>query len=230
MAEIRTGGMNTGKSFSYLVAGIFLVWSVCLQSAEKSGASSQAQTQKSALDRFSPEQRQQLLKGDAVFESKLISGPDSPTQGIGAASVLINAPIDQCFKMFLNFEKQSQYFPRITVSKVLSSSGNRVRIYKEMDYGIMAFKYTHFLIVDPADHRVDFVTDPDGVNDVKYSQGYFKFEKVDETRTLFSYGMVKFDAGIKIPGFILDYISSKDLRVMALNLKKWIESQGKWEK
>jgi len=230
MKIIGTCGINTGKTLSYLVAGIFLVWTVCLESAEKADASGQAQAQKSALDRFSPEQRQKLLNGEAVYESKLTTGPDASTKGIGAANVIINAPIDQCFKMFLDFEKQTKYFPRITVCKILSSSGDRVRIYKEMDYGIMVFKYTHFLTIDPAEHRVDFVTDPKGANDIKFSQGYFKFEKIDERRTLFSYGMVKFDAGIKVPMFIQEYISSKDLREMALNLKKWIESRGKWEK
>jgi len=230
MGETGIGGMNTGKTFSYLFAGILLVWAVCLQSAEKAGANGQAQAQKSALDRFSPEQRQKLLNNNAVYESKLTTGPDASTKGIGAASVLINAPIDQCYKMFLEFDKQYLFFPRLKVSKILSSSGNTTVIYKELDYRIATIRYTHILTADPADHRVDFVTDPKGANDIKFSQGYFKFEKIDDSRSLFSYGLVKFDAGVRIPEFIQNYMTSKDLPVMALSLKKWIESRGKWEK
>ena len=47
-------------------------------------------------------------------------------------------------------------------------------------------------------------------------------KKLDDHRTLFTYGLVKLDPGIKIPEFIQKYMTSRDLPKMAVNLKKWI--------
>ncbi len=144
--------------------------------------------------------------------------------------IIIAAPVEQCFKMFCDFDRQYLYFPAITNSKALNRSENRVVIYKELDYRVAVFRYTHILTIDPARRRVDFVTDPTGVNDIKFSQGFFQFEKIDDTRALFTYGLVKLDPGIKIPEFIQEYMTSRDLPKMAINLKKYIESGGKWKK
>ena len=184
----------------------------------------------SPLDAFSPEERAGLLQGNAIYKSALSSEPDVPTKGCGTAAVLINAGVEQCFQMFCDFEKQRLYFPRMTESKVLSAEGSTVKIYKELDYGVFIARYTHLLAIDLADHRVDFKTDPEGKNDVKYSAGFFRFQKVDEHQTLFSYGLVKFDAGFRVPAFIQNYMTSRDLPAMAADLKKWIESNGQWKK
>ena len=186
----------------------------------------------SALNRLTPEQQKKLLAGQEVYEPRLAdeSKAGGEKSYSAAAMIIINAPVEQCFKMFCDFEKQYLFFPAITTSKVLSRSEDRVVIYKELDYRVIVIRYTHILTVDPKSHRVDFETDPNGANDVKFSRGFFQFEKIDDNRTLFTYGLIKLDPGIKIPEFIQNYMSSRDLPKMSVNLKKWIESGGKWKK
>jgi hypothetical protein len=184
------------------------------------------------LKRFTPEQRQKLLSGQEVYEPKL---EDKSKNGgeksfSAAAMIVINAPVEQCFRMFCDFDKQYLFFPAITASRVLSRSENRVVIFKELDYRVIKIKYTHILSIDPKAHRVDFETDPKGENDINYSRGFFQFEKIDDNRTLFIYGLTKLDPGIKVPEFVQNYMSSRDLPKMAVNLKKWIESNGQWKK
>jgi hypothetical protein len=211
----------------------FLILAALLVCTRLAGETAGEQTGPgSVLDRLTKEQRQKLLSGQEVYEPRLedrsVSGGEKTFSA--AAMIMINAPVEQCFKMFCDFGKQAQFFPAITTSKVMSKSENRVVIFKELDYTVIKIKYTHILTIDPKNHRVDFETDPKGENDVNYSRGYFQFEKIDDNRTLFTYGLTKLDPGIKVPQFIQDYMSSRDLPKMAVNLKKWIESGGEWKK
>jgi hypothetical protein len=82
----------------------------------------------------------------------------------------------------------------------------------------------------PEEHRVDFKVDPTGVNDIRNSEGYFDFDRIDETRSLFTYALTDSDIGVPVPDFLKKYISSRDLPAIAESVKKRIESGGKWEK
>ena len=216
--------------FFWFCRGLILpaLISAATLSAESPASKSPAEA---ALARFTPEQQKKLRAGEGVYEPALkYEGKSGEPSFTAAAMIIINAPVEQSFKMFCDFDKQSQYFPAITTSRVTGREGNRVVIYKELDYRVMVIRYTHILTVDPEKHRVDFVTDPSGSNDVKFSQGFFQFEKLDDQRTLFTYGLTRLDPGIKIPQFIQNYMSSRDMPKMSVNLKKWIESGGKWRK
>ena len=184
----------------------------------------------SLLDRYSPDQKKKLLAGEAIFESSKSQNPDDGKEVLGRTAILINQPVAECFKIFCDFDRQYLYYPRMTISRVLKSEGNQVQIYKELDFALATVKYTHILTIDPDDHRVDFVTDPTGKNSVKFTRGYFRFERVDEGRSLFTYEMKKMDTGFRIPGFVKTFLSKQDLPEIAVNLKKRIESGGMWEK
>jgi hypothetical protein len=182
------------------------------------------------LDRFSPEQKKKLFAGEAIFESVIGENAAGASQAHGRTCVLISKPISECYKIFCDFNNQYLYYPHMKVSKVLKTDGNKIIIYKELDYVVTTVRYTHVLTLDPARHRVDFDLDPTGVSDVKASAGYFMFEKVADNASLFTYELTKMDAGVKIPDFIKTYMSSKDLPEIALCLKKRIESGGTWKK
>jgi hypothetical protein len=185
-------------------------------------------TGNSVLDRFSQEQRERLEKGEVIFEYVLDDTGDS-LKGHGRTSILINAPLDECFRIFLDFGKQYLYLPRMTVSKVLKSEGNKTLIYKELDYTLKTIKYTHILTIYPGDHRVDF-QDVEEKYDPDNPKGYFRFQRVDDETTLFSYALLRLDLGFPVPESIKKYMTSKDLPGIAISIKKRIESRGKWEK
>ena len=213
--------------FPGLLVGMLFILAPLLR-AEPPGGRGQPE---SPLHRFTAEQRKLLLAG----ESLCLPSIEEPTAGgdpkfTAAAFIVINAPVEKCFTMFLDFEKQYLYLPKIKTSKILSRSGNRVVIYKELDYPILDLKYTHLLTIDPKAHRVDFITDPKGANSVKLSAGFFQFESIDDARTLFTYRMTQLDPGIEIPRFIQEYMVSRDLPQVTVNIKKYIESGGKWRK
>ena len=186
------------------------------------------------LDRFSKEQKAKLLAGEAIYEYVIENEGEKNQKAHGRAVALVNAPAEEGYKIFCDYEKEYLYFPRMTVSKVLDTKGNVSRVYKELDLTIITVKYTHFMTRNDKDLRVDFEKDPDGVNNVKESAGYFQFVKIDDKRCLFIYGLTKGEMGIPIPSFIKDYVTdkyaSKDLPNIVLSVKKWVESGGTWQK
>jgi hypothetical protein len=184
----------------------------------------------SVLDRFTPEQKEKLLAGEAIYESVIEETPEGKDRAHGRTVVIVNKPIKECFLIFCEFDKQYLYYPRMTMSKVLKQKDNTVLIYYELDYVITTVRYTQILTIDPDRHQVSFTIDPTGMNDVKATDGFYRFDKIDENRSLFTYEVTKMDAGVKIPDFIREFISSKDLPGIAISLKKWIESGGKWKK
>ena len=188
----------------------------------------------SVLSQFSPENQKKLLTGEAIFEHVIAKGPDGKDEGHGRGAVLVNRPVEECFRVFLDLDQQYKYFPKMTVSRVLEREGNRARMYKELDFTIFTVKYTLIVTIVPEDFRVDFVTDPKGKNSFKLSAGFFRFVKVDEKTSLLFYEMTRLEIGFKVPGFIRTYLythlSARDLPPIVTNIKKRIESGGKWEK
>ncbi len=184
----------------------------------------------SVLDRFTPEQKQKLLTGEAIYESVIEPTPEGKDQAHGRTVVIVNKPIDECFLTFRQFDQQRLWYPRMSRSKALKQEDHAVVIYYELDYLIITVCYTQILTIDPDRYQVSFTIDPTASNDVKATDGFYRFDKIDQNRSLFTYEVTKMDAGVKIPDFIREFISSKDLPGIATSLKKRIESGGTWTK
>jgi hypothetical protein len=176
------------------------------------------------LQRLTPEQRQKLLTGEAVYEYR----EAGEGQGTGVAMIIINAPAETCFKIFRELDKQSQYFPRKVMSEVVKSEGNKVLVHNRFDYFVATVEYYSQYTIDPQKRRFDFEMDKDYPHNVSESAGYFLFEQIDDRRTLFTYAATRLDIGADVPEFVRQYLISRGLPAQAVNVKKRIESGGKW--
>ncbi len=205
-----------------ILAALALAWGAGAENNEK-------KTEASPLGRLSPEHQKLLLAGERVYLPKVVE-EKGEKRFSAAAMIIVDKPVDDCFKLFCQFEKQYMYFPKITKSEVLSKSEDRVVIYKEADISITTISYTHILEIDQKDHRVDFSTDPSGKNTINFSRGFFQFEKIDDKRSLFTYELTEIDPGVDVPQFIQKFFTSRELPAMVVNLKKWIESDGTWKR
>ena len=219
--------MRSNKALFNIIAGLSLAVALILQLA--AGSLSLA-SDGSPLDRFNPDQKKKLLAGEAVFEHVKTSGPDGKIEGHGQASILINKPIEYCFKIFCEFDKQQLYFPRKKKSEIVKITGNKVLVYKLFDFKLAKIEYTVLYTVDPKNYRVDFRMDPSYPHDLNNAAGFFLFERADENRTLFTYAATKVDTGLKVPSALQDYLTSRDLPNVVINVKKRIESGGVWTK
>ena len=182
----------------------------------------------SVLDHFSSEQRQKLMAGEAVFEHVESKEPDGSTQGHGQASALIKAPAAECLRLFCEFDKHYQFFPRNKTSEVVESSATKVLVRKVYTFYMMNVEYTIAYSIDPGACRVDYHLDLSCPHDIDDAAGFFHFEKIDDRRTLLTYAATRVDTGIKVPAFIRKYVTTRDLPAVVMNVKKRIESGGKW--
>ena len=189
-----------------------------------------AGTEGSILDRFPEKQRKKLLEGKSVYKYVVHEEQNGSEGGYGKAFVLINAPVDQCFILFSELEKHYLFFPRIKTTRVVVRDEIHPVVYKEIDAYVTTVKYNIVFTIDPDDHRLDFKLDTTRPNDVRDSAGYFYFEKVDENRTLFHYGLTKTEVKVNVPRFLKKYLVSRDLPKVTSNVKNWIESEGSWKK
>ena len=206
------------------------IFSPPVEGATEASSASGNSSAASPLDRFSAEQRQKLLAGEPVYQLVETKAPDGTTSGHGESYIIINAPVEQCWKIFTEFDKMQEYIPRKTKSVVVSRSGNHAVVDKEFDFYLVTIKYTMLYTIDPEAHRLDFKMDQSRPHDLKDTEGYYQFVKLDDKQTLFIYAATKVDTGLKAPAFIQDYLSSRDLPAVAGNVKKRIESGGTWTK
>ncbi len=189
-----------------------------------------AAAEESPLARFTPEQKEKLLAGEAIYEHVEEKGEDGKLHGHGQSSALIDAPIDEAFKIFCQYDKHQLYFPRKTKSDVVKTEGEVSWVHKEFDFSLITIEYTVKYVKDEKNHRVDFEMDPSYPHDLKDTAGYFHFEKVDEKKTLITYAATKVETGLKVPSMVQNYLTSKDLPTVVINIKKRIESGGTWTK
>ena len=143
---------------------------------------------------------------------------------------IIKAPIADCFRIFCDFNQHAKFFPRKTKSHVIKSTPTTATVEKEFNFYGFTVKYVVLYTIDAKNFQVNYQLDPAYPHDIKDTAGFFKFEKLDDNRTLFIYAVTKLDTGIAVPGFIQDYLSSRDLPAVVMNAKKRIESKGTWVK
>ena len=184
---------------------------------------------KTPLDRFSKEQREKLLAGEVVYEYINFEGQEKGL-GHGQAYVIVKKPIDVCWSMITEFDKKKEYYPRVVVSEVVKREENKAWVREVLDFGIANIEYVMVQNLAPEKRRVDYSLDPAYQHDLKDTQGFWYWEKIDENASLLTYAVTKADVGIPVPEFIVKALSSRDLPGIAGNLKKRIESDGKWRK
>ncbi len=227
MRELRFG---RGSAASLVCAAILCLLLVTPMAAISGDVPQPAKRapETSVLDRFSPEQRQKLMAGEAIFEHVESKEADGSTQGHGQASALIKAPAAECLRLFCEFDKHYQFFPRNKTSEVVESSETKVLVRKIYTFYMMSVEYTIAYAIEPGATRVDYEVDKNYTHDIDDAAGFFHFEKIDDHNTLLTYAATRVDTGIKVPAFIRKYVTTRDLPAVVTNVKKRIESGGKW--
>jgi len=229
--EVTRTRVAQGVSVPFLA---LVAWAVGLTSGQALAAGAEFGpdvASSPALDRFTPEQKKQLLAGKAVYEHVVEDADADNPSGRAKAIVLIHAPVEECFRRFSEIEKHTLYFPRKTVSRVEGvREDGRVSVYKEFDFKLKTIRFHVLYTIDPEAHRIDFNLDESQPGDLKASKGYFQFFAVTPDTSLFDYGLINTSVGLKIPAFIRSYLTSKDLPRVVTNYRNWLESGGTWTK
>ena len=178
--------------------------------------------QDNPLSRFDTEQLKILKAGEPVC----IYEETSEESGNGQCSIIINAPIDKCFEILLKIEDQVHWTPNKKKSKIVSRKGNKLLIDNEYKIYGVTVKYHSIYTIDEENYRLEFEIDKSRPHDLAENSGFYQLEKINEETTLTTFGATKMDVGFNVPESIKKFLLGKSLPAMAINLKKYIESNG----
>lgn len=182
---------------------------------------------KGPLSRFNNEQLKKLQAGEPVC-GYLKKEEGGVAAGNGECSIIINAPIDRCFEILSKIDLQVHYVPNKIQSKIVNKSGDRLLIYNEYRFYGITVKYHSIYTIDKKNYRIEFEIDKSKPHDLDENTGFYQLEKIDEKTTLLTYGSTKLVVGFKVPEAVKKFLLGKSLPAMAMNIKKYIESNGEW--
>jgi len=181
------------------------------------------------LERFTPEQQQKLLAGEAVYEYVFYENKKDGL-GYGQAFAIIDRPARACYNEIIKFDLKYQYFPRLIQSKIIKNEGNKAWVSVVADYKVVKIDYVCLMIKDHQGMRVDLRLDTSYPHDIRGLEGFYCFQDIDEHRALLTYAITQADVGLPLPRFITRALTSRDLPDHVRNIKKRFESDGKWTK
>lgn len=187
-----------------------------------------AAEQKDPLLRFDAQQLKKLKSGEPVCSFETVSGQNAKMAGNGQCSIIINTPIMKSFEILSKIENQVHYVPGKKKSAIVQKTGNKLLIDNEYVFYGKSVKYQSIYTIDEQRLRFDFEIDKSKPHDLAENSGFYLFEKIDEKTTLLTYGATKLDTGINVPDFVKSFLLGKSLPAMATNIKKYVESDGKW--
>ena len=184
--------------------------------------------EKGPLSRFNDQQLKKLQAGEPVCVYKEDSEESENSAGYGQCLIIINAPIEKCFEILSNIENQVHYVPGKKKSKIVKEIDGRLLIDNEYYYYGTTIKYHSIYTIDEENYRLEFKIDKSRPHDLAENSGFYQLEKIDEKTTLLTYGATKFVIPFNVPEMIKKFLLGRSLPAIAINVKKYIESNGKW--
>ncbi len=202
---------------------IFIAFMALLFSSDHLNAEEQG-----PLSRFDEDQLKTLQAGEPVCVSTVTTEEGADPAGHGQCSIIVKAPMDKCFEIMEKIDQQVHWTPYKTRSKIVSRDDNKLLIDNEyVIYGVSIEYHSIYTIIEKK-HRLEFEIDKSRPHDFEENSGFYQLEKIDGDKTLLTFGAYKLDVGFSVPTFVKNFLLGRSLPTMAINAKKYIESNGEW--
>lgn len=177
---------------------------------------------------LTPDGIAKIKKGEILILKNIEAGA-SPS-GMIEAAIIFNQPIDKVWELLVTkCDEQNKFLPYLEKSTLLKKEGNHMFIdfyLKIMNVG-MDYRVDH--IIEKDKYYFHWALDPSYKNKLKTLKGYWRFYYIDDTHTLARYG-TWFEIGIGVPEFVQSFLIKRDLPESLNNVKKFVDSGGKWRK
>jgi hypothetical protein len=181
-------------------------------------------------EKLSEEERRQLENGEVIYRSVKTKVDKDKHKGHGVSMIVVNAPIEECWRIFTEWNKHQEFIPGKVGSAVIEEKPDYILCLKKFRFFGVRIQFTVRYYVDVEKRRVEFKLDPDWAHDIKDTYGHFAFEKITPDSTLFIYECANLDPGIVVPPKIMDFLQKRALPAVSENVKKRIETGGEWKK
>jgi hypothetical protein len=209
-------------------------WTACitLLLTGAAGVASEEAEHESPVPGLSLEAYQEIKKGEILVFGETFEADDGRDAGRGKAYAYFAYPWPTIWATLTDYERQAEYLPRIERSRVVWREGNEVWVKFGMEvlWADLAWVIRHTM--DEKAHQLRFALDHAyrDVNSIDDTRGSWEFIPVEGGKaTVVSFGLFV-DTGYAVPDFLMSYLIRRDLPNVVGNLRKRVESGGRWRK
>ena len=176
---------------------------------------------------FSTAEKVKLKQGKTVIKMLPTSGQKGFYGGSGYA--LIDAPVDEVWKVLLDFQLYTKMFPNTEVCTPVSRKGNKTLVKMKIGHPVVNVRYHVETTADESEKSLHFQLLSDYPHDIDSLTGYWRLFPQAGGRTLAAYVV-----SVKAPPGIVA-IAGDDLATRAVtallkipgDIKRWVERQQK---
>jgi len=227
------GGHERKSMMKNIVYAFCLVSLISFAAGSARGAetaiqdSAWAQIDPQVFTGLTPEEVSKVKAGEIVILKEMGNEGADKTAFIRAV-LFFRQPVEKTWALITKSERQIEYLDHIdeTKSIVSDSTGNITEFHLSFGFIKVKYRVKHKYGLN---HNMTWDLDPAFKNDVKELKGYWQFFRLDDNNCLARYG-TRVKASPLIPTFVEEYMTKRDLPKALGNVKKWIESEGKFNR
>ncbi|MBN2717098.1 MAG: SRPBCC family protein [Deltaproteobacteria bacterium] len=176
---------------------------------------------------FTAAEKVKLKKGRTVVKFLPTSGQKGFYGGSGYA--LINAPVDEVWKVLTNWHLYTKMFPRTEVCTPISKKGNKTLIKMKIGHPVANVRYHVETTVNESEKSIYFHLLSNYPHDIDSMTGYWRLFPQAGNRTLAAYvASVKTPPGIiAIAGEELVNKAISSMLKIPGDIRRWMEQNSK---
>lgn len=181
------------------------------------------------LDRLSVAERQVLQSDGVLVSAKRGDESAQELRGVIRAYLVVKQPREKAFALLIEPSKQHQYLPRLASSKAISRTERGEKTEFLVKIALFSIRSRVIHQWWPEASRVAWNLDPEFKNDLRKQVGYYNVYSLDEHTSLLEFGTV-LETSALVPDTVQDYLTRRDLPESLMNVKKYVDSGGKFTK
>ncbi len=180
--------------------------------------------------KLTPKNWKRLHGGEILVTEQIIEKEKNNKELRFIATAHINAPPEAVWKTIRDYDNYYKFIPRLKESEVVKKEGRCMIVRYLGEVFWVEVGYHVEACAEVPDKRVVFGLAEGHENFMKSTDGFWEVQEAPEGQgSVVSYS-AHLDPGVPVPGFITRKVARDSLVDVLQNLRKRVESGGKWKK
>ena len=178
------------------------------------------------FDGFSDKEIEKLENGELLV---VIEPEDDNPGRVFRAVFLIEKPIDTCWELLNQPERQDEFTTRLEECELVGEGQDTKVVRFLLKVLFMKVRYQIEHIFDDEIYQVDFSLDPEYENDLTIFDGTWRLYPVEEGGTFARYHS-RVQLASWIPTLVQRFLTRLSIPAALEAWKTWLDSDGRWRK